>query len=80
MYLHNAADLDGVITFGINPLIEFLDIFEEEFMDGDNPDSKESIFWNEIKGKAFMIRETAKRIEKADLARSRLEKDNPGKL
>jgi hypothetical protein len=80
MYLHNAADLDGVITFGINPLIEFLDIFEEEFMDGDNPDSKESIFWNEINGKAFMIRETAKRIEKADLARSRLEKDNPGKL
>ena len=80
MYLNNAADLDGVITFGINPLIEFLDIFEEEFMDGDNPDSKESIFWNEIRGKAFMIREAAKRINKADPARRKLGKDNPEKL
>ena len=69
MYLNNAADLEGVITFGINPLIEFLDIFEEEFMDGDNLDSKELIFWNEIKGKAFMIREAAKRINKADSVR-----------
>lgn len=80
MYLNNAADLDGVITFGINPLIEFLDIFEEEFMDSDNQDSKESIWWAEIKGKAFMIRETAKRIQKADSARRRLGKDNPEKL
>ena len=80
MYLKNATDISGVITFGLNPLIEFLDIFEEEFMDGVNPDSKESIFWTEVKGKAFMIRETAKRIEKADSARRRLKKDNPGKL
>ncbi len=79
MYLHNAADLEGVITFGINPLIEFLDIFEEEFMDRDNPDSRESIFWNEIKGKAFMIRETAKRINTADLIQRKLGKDNPEK-
>lgn len=80
MYLHNAADIDDILTYGINPLIEYLDIFGEECMDHAALDSKGLIFWTEIRGKALSIREAAKKVHKADLAMRRLGKDNPGKL
>lgn len=43
MYLHNATGLDEIITFGIDPLLVLMEIFEDEFMDCDDPDSKEFI-------------------------------------
>ena len=64
MYLNDSQDLDGVITHGMNPLVELLYIFEDEFLDVEDLNSTESILWHEIKGKVLMIREKARIIQK----------------
>jgi hypothetical protein len=64
MYLNDAQDLDGVIIHGINPLVELLHIFEDEFLDVEDLNSTESILWHEIKGKALRIKEKARIIQK----------------
>jgi len=64
MYLHDTQDLDGVITHGLNPLIQLLHIFEDDFLDVEDPNSMESILWYEIKGKALRIKEKARKIQK----------------
>ena len=79
MYLTNSTDLDGILTFGIDPLIELMNIFEDEIQEDLEPRSREAILWTELKAKAFSIREAAKKINKANLTRKRLDKNNPGK-
>ena len=71
MYLHNATGLDEIISFGIDPLVVLMEIFEDEFMDFDDPASKEAILWNEIKGKALLTQESIKEIHAAKKLKKR---------
>ncbi|MBU0973707.1 MAG: hypothetical protein KKC20_23915, partial [Proteobacteria bacterium] len=61
----NTADcIEEITAFGITPLIEFMDIFEDDIQEDLKAGSRESILWNEIKGKALMIRERAEKISR----------------
>ena len=69
MYLSNATGLDEIITYGLKPLIELMNILEDEILDDMEPGSKEYILWLEMKGKALKTREVAERIYQADVAK-----------
>jgi len=75
MYLQVADSLEDIIVYGMNPVIEFMNILEDEILDDMNPDSREHILWLEMKGKALRVREASIRIYQADMARSRQEQD-----
>lgn len=79
MYLNDAANLDEIITYGLNPLVELMNIFEDEIelLDDMDPDSRESILWIEIKAKAFLMREVAKKINHNQMTLMKKNKDNP---
>ncbi|MBU0972136.1 MAG: hypothetical protein KKC20_15895 [Proteobacteria bacterium] len=65
MYLNTADCIEEITAFGITPLIEFMDIFEDEIQEDLDPGSRKSILWYEMKGKALMIRERAGKISRA---------------
>lgn len=62
MYLNNADTLDEIITYGMNPLVELMNIFEDEILNDMYPDSREYILWIEIKAKALRMRAVSKWI------------------
>ena len=71
MYLHNATGIDEIISFGIDLLVVLMEIFEDEFMDFDDPNSSEAILWNEIKGKALLTQEKIRKIHAAKRLKKR---------
>ncbi len=66
MYLNLSTNLEEVVSYGLNPFIEFLYLFEEKHLDlhPDDPNSQETILWVEIMGKALQLRDVSKRIAK----------------
>ena len=62
MYLNTADCIEEITAFGITPLIELMNVFEDEIQENLDTGSRETILWYEIKGKALMIRERAEKI------------------
>ena len=66
MFLQNATTHSEIINYGIKPLNELLRMLEEElFPDLSDLDTRETILWNEIRGKALAIQESMSRLHMA---------------
>ena len=61
MYLNTAMTIEEVVTFGIRPAIEFLDLAQNERDDGD--DDRAAMLELEAKSKLLLIWERLEAIE-----------------
>jgi len=71
MFLQSAVDLEDIIIYGMNPVVELLNRFEDEVLDDMEPDSQAFIIWIMLTGTMLRMREESKRIYQADVARRR---------
>jgi hypothetical protein len=69
MYLNTATGLEDIVTYGMNPIVELMNILEDEIVDDMDPDSREYLLWIMLKGTVLQTREVAKRIHQADVTR-----------
>jgi len=61
MFLAATTTIDGVLTHGVQPCIEFLDMVQDLMDDGD--EEKALMLLNETKGKLIQIQNRLRKIE-----------------
>lgn len=71
MYLHNATTMDEIATYGTIPLVEFLDVFEEKYLNNAYMDAGGQVFWQEIRAKALGTHDAIERVGRAEVGRKR---------
>ncbi len=74
MYLQTATTLDEITTFGIDPMIELMNVFEDEITEDLSPGSRESILWNLLKGQALRVQEVSRRVEEIGMKRAKVKR------
>ena len=72
MFLHNATIHSEIISYGIKPLNELMRLLEEElFPELSDMETRETILWNEIRGKALAIENAMERIRLKNRSRTK---------
>ncbi|HAR32533.1 MAG TPA: hypothetical protein DCR95_00105 [Desulfobacter sp.] len=71
MFLHDATTHSEIIYYGIKPLNELLRMLEEELHpDLSDIDTRGTILWNEIRGKALAIEDAMERVHLKNRSRT----------
>lgn len=72
MFLQNATTHSEIISYGIKPLNELMRLLEEElFPELSDLDTRETILWNEIRGKALAIEAAMERVRLKDRGKNK---------
>ncbi len=68
MYLETAKSFEEIITYGIDPLLVLMDVFEDEFIDCKESDSRKRILWTELRSKVLTMQNVARKVLETEMA------------